>query len=479
MSLEQTMQRSSALVADLEAVCEDLVEMDPAGSEAEAIELLAVLERSKSALSAVQAKHTAVLEQYRLNKQAAAGVPKDRWGTGLASEVGLARGDSPARGKRHLDTAHALVGCLPHTLHALEAGVIHEEHAQVVATETKWLSTKHRRMVDERIAHRLDGVGPRTLGNMVRGEAQKLDQVTARDRQERSRSQRRVSVRPAPGGMAYISALVPMPQAVGVLACLHKAATSRVADGDTVDPANPSGPRRSRDQLMADLLIERATGQTTAPAVAAEVQLVMTDAALFGDGQAPAWLTGHGPIPAETARNWVADPNAEIFLRRVFTRPENHQLVGMESRRRAFPDGLKRMVTLRDGVCRTPYCDAPIQQIDHITPVNNGGPTSWDNASGLCAACNQTKEATGWRHDGNPDHLTVITPTGHQYTTTTPPVSTAEPPDTGDPPEEHGPDDTGPPDDPDDGPPEIDPNPRFDTNNYRHHRTEITMRIAA
>ncbi|NWN88901.1 MAG: HNH endonuclease, partial [Micrococcaceae bacterium] len=133
-------------------------------------------------------------------------------------------------------------------------------------------------------------------------------------------------------------------------------------------------------------------------------------------------------------------------------------------------------VTLRDGVCRTPYCDAPIQQIDHITPVNNGGPTSWDNASGLCAACNQTKEATGWRHDGNPEQLTVITPTGHQYTTTTPPISTAEPPDTGDPPEEHGPDDTGPPDD---GPPDIDPNPRFDTNNYRHHHTEITMRIAA
>src|SRR5699024_27763 len=247
----------------------------------------------------------------------------------------------------------------------------------------------------------------------------------------------------------------------------------------TVDPANPSGPRRSRDQLMADLLIERATGQTTAPAVAAEVQLVMTDAALFGDGQAPAWLTGHGPIPAETARDWVGDPNAKIFLRRVFTRPEDHQLVGMESRRRAFPEGLKRMVTLRDGVCRTPYCDAPIQQIDHITPGKDGGTTSGDNASGLCAWCNQTKEATGWRHDGNPDQLTVTPPTGHRYTTTTPPISTAEPPDTGDPPEEHGPDDPGPPDDPDDGPPDIDPRPDTAAWRIASHHTEITMRIAA
>src|SRR5699024_1257974 len=78
-----------------------------------------------------------------------------------------------------------------------------------------------------------------------------------------------------------------------------------------------------------------------------------------------------------------------------------------ESRRRAFPASLRRMVVLRDDTCRTPYCDGRIQDIDHATPHRNGGPTSWNNSSGLCAACNQIKENTGWTHQATPEHLSV------------------------------------------------------------------------
>ncbi|GAA4283019.1 hypothetical protein GCM10022261_05500 [Brevibacterium daeguense] len=105
-----------------------------------------------------------------------------------------------------------------------------------------------------------------------------------------------------------------------------------------------------------------------------------------------------------------------MFLRRLFTAPESGQLVGMESRRREFSGLLRRMVVLRDGTCRTPFCDAAIKHVDHATPHRDGGSTSWHNASGLCARCNYAKENPGWQHHATPAQLEVTTPTGHTYT---------------------------------------------------------------
>lgn len=437
---------ASSAVADITQARDALGVLELAESDAESIERLQALEELKAACAAAQARETAALQARRRQAEADRGVPAARRCNGLGAEVGLARGDSPARGARHLRVACALVEDLPNTMQALQSGRIHEEHAQIVVKETSWLAADHRRQVDALIADRLGTLGPRKLATAVQGYAQELDQLTAVEQRERAESERRVSMRPAPGGMTYLSALVPMQQAVGIYAGLRRDATNMVGTGETADPADPSGQPRTRDQIMADLLVQRLTGQATARAVPAEVHVVMTDEALFGDGDTPAWLIGHGPIPASTALQWIADPEADMFLRRVFTRPEDHQLVGLESRSRSFPPGLRRMVALRDDTCRTPYCDAAIQDIDHILAVKDGGTTSWSNAQGLCGACNQIKENTGWRHEATADQLTVTTPTGHRYTTNTAPIRTAkDPPGPGSRPDARPPDDNPPP----------------------------------
>jgi hypothetical protein len=95
----------------------------------------------------------------------------------------------------------------------------------------------------------------------------------------------------------------------------------------------------------------------------------------------------------------------------------------MDSRRRTFPQGIRRYVVARDEVCRTPWCDAPIRHLDHITPAADGGPTTEDNAQGLCEACNHTKQAPGWTSTATragPGSVTVRTPTGHTYTSRAP-----------------------------------------------------------
>jgi len=95
----------------------------------------------------------------------------------------------------------------------------------------------------------------------------------------------------------------------------------------------------------------------------------------------------------------------------------------MESTRRFFDGGLRRLVILRDRRCRTPWCDAPIRHVDHPVSVTQGGKTTAANSQGLCEACNYTKEVPGWstrlRDDGA---VETTTPTGHDYVSHPPPA---------------------------------------------------------
>ncbi|MEV4901882.1 DUF222 domain-containing protein [Citricoccus sp. NPDC055426] len=252
--------------------------------------------------------------------------------------------------------------------------------------------------------------------------------------------------------------------------------------GRDVGGADDEHGGRTPGQVLADTLVERLTGQPGARAVPVEVHLVMTEASLFGgpvpgtasgtaSGTAPgtepppssptgtslpetgtnaptdapeagappggraaasraAWLPGFGPIPAPTARRLVAGTEAEVFLRRLYTAPETGQLVAMDSQRRTFTGGLRRMIVIRDGTCRTPFCGAPIRHLDHAIPFREGGPTSYQNGSGLCVRCNLTKEHPGWSHEATAESLTVTTPTGHRYTRPTVPLHRSHPVET-------------------------------------------------
>ncbi|WP_404321972.1 HNH endonuclease [Arthrobacter luteolus] len=104
-----------------------------------------------------------------------------------------------------------------------------------------------------------------------------------------------------------------------------------------------------------------------------------------GPGNSPQIGEPGGPEPADV-----------VMLRRLYLDPVSGELAAMESRARAFPPGLARLIRTRDQTCRTPWCDAPIRHIDHIQPHAEGGPTTYTNGQGLCEACNHAKQAPGW-----------------------------------------------------------------------------------
>ncbi len=400
---------------------DDSAVADPLAYEALLVEAIAELERSKSGAAAAQARLTAELDTARRAREAAQGVPAAKRCKGLASEVALARHDSPNRGGRHLGFARALVHEMPHTLAALEAGALSEWRATLIVRESACLSVEDRATLDARMCadqSQLEGKGDKRIEADAKSIAYELDPQAVVDKAVRAESERTVSCRPAPDNMAIVTALLPMKQGVSVYAALRRAADTTLDD-------------RGRGQVMADTLYERVTGRPADVPVPVAVDLVITDETLLGGDQSPARVPGYGPIPAaiacRLAGDAIADERSKATLRRLYRHPSSGALVAMESRARLFPKALAQFIAFRDDLCRTPYCDAPIRHTDHATAHAAGGQTSELNGVGSCEACNYTKEAPGWRvstereRDGT--HTSgVITPTGARHRSKAPPL---------------------------------------------------------
>jgi hypothetical protein len=404
----------------VEYMFESLVSVDSSTDESMLVERIAELERIKSAAAAGQARAAATLDAARRSAEAAAGMPAARRGRGVAVEIALARRDSPARGGRHLGLAKALVYEMPHTLAALETGVLTEWRATLIVRESACLDVEDRRTLDAELCSEtdtLDGMGDARVAAAAKMIAYRLDPHAVVDRAAKAETERTVTIRPAPDTMTYLTALLPVAQGVSVYAALRRAADTTFDD-------------RSRGQVMADTLVERATGGSATMPTPIAVNLVISDRTLLGDDTTPASVTGYGPIPAEVARKLVSvaanDPKSRATLRRLYAHPASGALVAMESRGRRFPNGLAEFIGLRDERCRTPYCDAPIRHRDHATPHARGGPTAAANGLGLCERCNYAKEANGWQvhtHvDENGLHTAeYLTPTGGHHRSVAPP----------------------------------------------------------
>jgi hypothetical protein len=180
--------------------------------ESELVAGIAALERLKAAAAARQARLAAALDISRRAAEAAAGMPAARRGRGVAAEVALARRDSPARGSRHLGFAKALVHEMPHTLAALEAGVLSEWRATIVVRESACLDIEDRRRLDAELCSEvrgLDGVGDAALAAAAKAIAYRLDPHAVVDRAAHAAEDRAVTIRPAPAGGRLLRRTVP------------------------------------------------------------------------------------------------------------------------------------------------------------------------------------------------------------------------------------------------------------------------------
>ncbi|MGZ9828277.1 DUF222 domain-containing protein [Tsukamurella ocularis] len=348
-------------------------------------------------------------------------MPQDRWRQGVAAEVALALHISPNTAGKMLGRAVELEKYMPHTRARLHDGDLSPEAIPTLLAGLAHLDIAQRQQADVELCAdpaTLAGLGLKQLAGKVEQVAYRLDAQATVDRNAAAEKDRTVTIRPLPEGMARVSLLLPMAQAVGAYAALRTHA-------DALDGHDQE--LRTRGQIMADTAFARLTGREIVEGQPVTVNLTVPATVLLGDRPGTAHLDGGGTMPAEIARDLVGKATAAgvAWVRRLFVAPETGAVVAMESRQRLFADGLADLIRARDRYCRTPYCDAPIAHTDHIVLHATGGTTSLANGQGLCAACNYAKEAPGWRSatvdDPTGRHtVETRTPTGHLHRSTAP-----------------------------------------------------------
>ncbi|WP_299448170.1 DUF222 domain-containing protein, partial [uncultured Phycicoccus sp.] len=191
----------------------------------------------------------------------------------VGSEVGLARRESPTLGDRFVGVSRALVQELPATMRCLTDGVVGERHALEVVRETATLSREDRAEVDRRLGPVLGSLSERAVGRAARRVAAELDAASVVARVEAAARSRRVSARPAPDGMAYLSVLAPLRDVVGAYAAVQ--ARARAVVGGQCPDEPPEG--RGVGAVAADTAVRLLAGLEVGQVQPVEVQLVMTD----------------------------------------------------------------------------------------------------------------------------------------------------------------------------------------------------------
>jgi hypothetical protein len=158
---------------------------------AAAIDELEELERLKGALAARQARVVGRLVEH---------APTETQRS-LGAQVGLARHESPSKGRRMLVLRRALCADHPEVLGLLEAGEINEKRAEDICHATRDLCPSERRAADHDIARQLlahPGLGDRDVIDLALRTTLRINSAAAERRRRRAaarltRARRRVS----------------------------------------------------------------------------------------------------------------------------------------------------------------------------------------------------------------------------------------------------------------------------------------------
>ena len=156
------------------------------------------------------------------------------------------------------------------------------------------------------------------------------------------RKHRRVGVRPAPDTMAILTGYLPVEQGIACYAALQKHADTAVAIGDG----------RTRDQIMADTLVERVTGQATAAEINIELHLIMPLDTLIDPDEPERRRHPRLRSAARQARpRDRASSKGRKWWRRLFTAPKGSR-GGADRGRGSDPPLLRRLAQPNDPAAR-------------------------------------------------------------------------------------------------------------------------------
>lgn len=368
----------------------DLGLLSPEG----AIALLSELRKLSGAVAAIEARALVRLESAIADDSLRRGETPVQARRVARAEAAAALKRSTSAAGQSMASCRRLVRSMPGMLTALAHGRAMPAAGHQVGRAMSPATPEQREQVDRiltaHLAH-LEDCGPGEWGDEAARVLHALDPEGAAARHREARRERSVTVRRGRHGMATLTAHLTGLDAARIRKTLSVAAERSRAGGD----------RRGHQQIMADLLADTVLGRGEGGDLPVlDIGVIITDRSLLAPAHAEAaTIESLGVVPyehiREVMRGALEDPDPEVVLalRALYKDAEDGQLVAAESRSRAFPTGLGRLVRYGHQTCRAPHCDASIRHIDHIVPWAQGGPTSLDNGNGLCAADNQKEEA--------------------------------------------------------------------------------------
>ncbi|MFP5068086.1 DUF222 domain-containing protein [Pseudonocardia nantongensis] len=374
-------------------------------TEAELIDQIAQLQTLQTSLAALQSARIRAFARTHVAARTVSGrVEPEKLDRSVRAQVALATRTSPTVAAGRVRVARDLHDGLDHVRELHTAGALNAEATAAIAAATEHLDRAERAEVDRRLAeHDLSRLGLGRIRDLARSIAAQVAPEKFHHRAREARAERRVTVRPAPDGMAYLTAYLPLEQAVSCLAALMKAHTAA--------SVSPEPLTRGRGQFVADTLVERLTGRSHPGEVDLEIQvLVPLEVLIDPNSPLPVEIPGYGPVPADL----LASARGRMSWRRLTSRQGT--VVGGDSRQRNFTGFLADVIRARTrNRCAEPYCDAPVRHIDHIHRVDDGGATDLDTGRGVCEFHNYVREQPGWTVRRTPGGVTTTTPTGHAY----------------------------------------------------------------
>ncbi|BBZ02867.1 hypothetical protein MCHIJ_23040 [Mycolicibacterium chitae] len=407
-------------------------------------ELVAVVEDTRRAESANHARRTGAIAALLWERTAEA-EGHDPTDPGYAlitgfsrtcAEVGAAMNITPHLARQLVGHAEALDTRLPR-IHALLAdGKISWSDATAISTGTDYVEADLMPTVDAELAEKIstwDCWSRRRLLNTIDTTVHDADPEAAKERRKTADTDRRVTLKTQPNGMARIDGKLTAPAAV----LFDQRLTAMARGVCSEDP-------RTLDQRRADAMAALGEGHATlacacentdcptrttqaaGPATGRVVINVIASAeTLTGTSEAPGYLDGYGVIDAAQVRD-LADAGA---LLRPTTRPEPH--AGADELLRHQPSAAAtRWVRCRSLTCSFPGCNRSAWRadLDHTVPFDHrhpfgGGWTLTGNLDPKCREHHRLKTfhtgPDGWRnkqhHDGT---IEWTSPTGRVYRST-------------------------------------------------------------
>jgi hypothetical protein len=316
--------------------------------------------------------------------------------------------------------ASMFAGPMKATLTAMSTGEISYRHGQVLMDQLSFLPMEEVAVFEERLLPVAKDVTVGKLKVRARRMRERAHPETITSRARAALADRAVWWEGRPDGMGSLTWYGTAQQTQAAHDRLTNiATTTRKAEQQVT--SIPEEQQRTLAQITADaisdLLLDGVTPAGTGGGIRGSVMVTVPVLTAIGSSDAPGFLEGYGPIPAEAAREIAGTAPSWT---RLLTNPETGVVLSVGSDHYTVPAAMRRVLRLRDGTCRFPGCNRPAARsdIDHTQAWEDGGHTALDNLAHLCAPHHRLKHQTLWDVRQEPGGILVWTsPAGATHRT--------------------------------------------------------------